>query len=344
MPPPPEVAAVARQDGTLLAALAADAEDAVDGLVTPRVLADPERWRDGVATSAPRLIELQAASIASADQYLVDILAAQGADTGAVAELAEDAFLDMTDGGGSWLRNLVYAPPSAYRDALDEGLGRAAALSRAGFVARAVAGDGVRDAGRVSRMVAMAARPQALRYVRMLNGKSCARCAVLAGRRYRVSAFQRHPGCDCFHVPIAEADRDWTTDPELYFRSLSEAEQDATFGKAAAEALRLSKNVEVTMGQVVNAQSGMTTVTSFGRDLEVTTTGTSVRGLAGSLLRAEQGVTRQVIGTTADGAPRTLRFANAPRLMPDEIFRLAESEGWDRAELIRQLTRFAYLV
>jgi hypothetical protein len=64
----------------------------------------------------------------------------------------------------------------------------------------------------------------------------------------------------------------------------------------------------------------MTTVTGYGRELQATTTGTTARGLAGQ------------------------RLQGAPRLLPDEIFRLADELGWDRAETLRQLRRFAYIL
>lgn len=118
-------------------------------------------------------------------------------------------------------------------------------------------------------------------------------------------------------MPAAEnVGGDWTTDPRTYFQSLTADEQNALFTKAGAETIRLSDNVEATMGQVVNAQAGMTVVNG----LATTTTGTTSRGLAGQ------------------------RLDGALRLMPDEIFQLADVEGWERAELLRQLTRFGYLL
>lgn len=42
-------------------------------------------------------------------------------------------------------------------------------------------------------------------YVRHVNPPCCGRCAVLAGRVYRWSdGFERHPNCDCYHVPVAD--------------------------------------------------------------------------------------------------------------------------------------------
>jgi hypothetical protein len=117
-----------------------------------------------------------------------------------------------------------------------------------------IASTQVSDAGRTADQTAMVANGSH-GYVRMVVGKTCSRCVVLAGRWYRWDAgFDRHPHCDCVGVPAAE-DRsgDLTTDPDAYFRSLTRSEQDATFGRAGAQAIRDGAD----MGQVVNARSGM---------------------------------------------------------------------------------------
>jgi hypothetical protein len=62
----------------------------------------------------------------------------------------------------------------------------------------------VADAARQSASVDMFTRP-GVGYVRAVNPPCCQRCAVLAGRFYKVSAFQRHPRCDCFQVPTTVA-------------------------------------------------------------------------------------------------------------------------------------------
>lgn len=120
----------------------------------------------------------------------------------------------------------------------------------------------IQDAARVAGGLAITARPQVAGYVRMLNPPSCSRCTVLAGRWYRWSAgFERHPSCDCRHIPANEdAANDLRTNPDTYFRSLTEAEQNKTFGKAGAQAIRDGADIS----QVVNVRSGMgTTATVF---------------------------------------------------------------------------------
>ncbi len=86
----------------------------------------------------------------------------------------------------------------------------------------------------------MIRRPTLAGYTRMLNAPSCSRCVVLAGKWFRWNqGFQRHPRCDCLHIPSNEnVAGDFTTDPDAYFGSLSKAEQDRVFTKSGARAIR----------------------------------------------------------------------------------------------------------
>ncbi|MDQ3786267.1 MAG: hypothetical protein M3422_03370 [Actinomycetota bacterium] len=272
----------------------------------------PEAWRDAVQSLATRLWTLQVAAASYADAYLNDILDAQDADPVAEGRVNPQAFADLTDGGGSWLQALVFAPNSVRPD-------QGADWSRFGFVANSIVKTGLADTARAAVQSGMQARPAVTGYVRMLQGTSCARCAILAGRRYKsATAFDRHKRCDCIHIPAAEdATDDWTTDSNEYFQSLSREEQDRLFTKAGAEAIRMGAD----MAQVVNARQGITVAQAFGQTVQATTVGTTSRGLAGQRLQGR-----------------------IPRLLPDEIFLQAERLGWDRAETLRQLRRFAYVV
>ena len=82
-------------------------------------------------------------------------------------------------------------------------------------------------------------RPQITGYVRMLNPPSCPRCVILAGKRFLWNqGFQRHPNCDCIHIPASEqVAGDFTTDPYEYFNSMPEKAQDRWFGKNNAQAV-----------------------------------------------------------------------------------------------------------
>lgn len=173
----------------------------------------------------------------------------------------------------------------------------------------------VRDAGRNGASVGIASRPQRVGYVRMIQGATCDRCAILAGSFYRYNTgFARHPFCDCIHVPTSEnVSGDLRTDPDAYFESLSKEQQDKAFTKGGAEAIRSGAD----MSQVVNARRGMSSAQVYGRDLKVTSEGMTKRGLARSRLGA-----------------------NKVRLMPESILKIAEN----RADAIRLLRLHGYII
>jgi hypothetical protein len=66
----------------------------------------------------------------------------------------------------------------------------------------------ISDAARMAASTTISATHGA-GWVRMVNPPCCQRCAVLAGKFFHSnSGFQRHPLCDCRHVPTTEAK--WT--------------------------------------------------------------------------------------------------------------------------------------
>lgn len=117
------------------------------------------------------------------------------------------------------------------------------------------------DAGRQTVSAQIAVRPTITGYVRMLNPPSCERCVILAGKWFRWNeGFQRHPRCDCRHIPASEdLAGDFRTDPYKYFESLSEAEQNRLFGDSEARAIRDGADIY----RVVNVRNrGLGTVRS----------------------------------------------------------------------------------
>lgn len=149
----------------------------------------PEAWRDAVQSIGDRLLASQVLIAAMADPYLNDVLDVQGADPSSEVQVDPVAFADMADGGGSWLQTLVFAPNSVRTVGVDW-------RPRFSFVAQTIVKGGLNDTGRSSVQSGMQGRPSCRYYVRMLVGKSCARCAILAGRKYKSSiAFRRHKRC-----------------------------------------------------------------------------------------------------------------------------------------------------
>lgn len=180
------------------------------------------------------------------------------------------------------------------------------------------------DTARQSESLGMGIRRRPVSgYVRMLQTPSCPRCVILAGKWFkRNQGFQRHPGCDCRHIPTSEAIAgDRLVDADAYVESLSTSELDAWLGKANAEAVREGAD----LNQVVNAQRGMTTAQIGGRSVLVTTEGTTRRGLANRAL-------------VPSNNPRSSN--RRPRLMPESIARIAK----DRDDYLRLLRANGYLL
>lgn len=190
------------------------------------------------------------------------------------------------------------------------------------------------DSARHATSAAMAVRPHVDRYARLLVPPSCSRCAVLAGRLYKSSeAFQRHPRCDCRHIPSAESVAgDLRTSPQDYFDSLDAAAQDRIFTKAGAQAIRDGADIS----QVVNARRGMTSAQVGGRRVLATREGTTRRGFAYHAMK-----TRGAAGVGADyrAAGERYRRTKSVRLMPESIYELAE----DRADAQRLLRLYGYI-
>jgi hypothetical protein len=173
-------------------------------------------------------------------------------------------------------------------------------------------------------------------YVRVVNPPACARCIILAGKEYGWNkGFQRHPHCDCVHLPTTLVARNQHRDrgyinPESYFGNLSRAEQDRIFTAAGARAIREGAD----MGQVIKARRGMYTTTAYGRTLRATREGATTRGFYYRQERARD-IAR---GRVPANIGRQYRLMS-PRLLPEQIFELAGS----RDEAIAMLRRFGYL-
>jgi hypothetical protein len=184
----------------------------------------------------------------------------------------------------------------------------------------------VADAGRIADMAGMIARPRVVSYVRVVQLPACARCIILAGREYTLSdGFQRHPRCDCTLAPRRPGDTWELASPTSLFEDMTAAQQRRAFGEAGMKAIAAGADI----GQVVNARRGMTTVTRYRREVKATTEGTTRRGLYGS---------RRAKFEKVPGSK--LARAKTPRLMPEEIYRLAD----DREHAIRLLRKYGYIV
>lgn len=199
----------------------------------------------------------------------------------------------------------------------------------------------VSDAGRSAMGAYTASRDREYGHIRVLKAPSCARCAILAGRFYRWSdGFQRHPRCDCAMVPATRAES--LADPFGAFergeigsyRTLPDGTKRFESGLSRAQTKAIEDGADIS--QVVNARKGMQTVNFAGRPVQITTEGTTSRGLAFRAL-SQRGTTTQRFVTGVRPVTRTV--ARAPRLTPEAIYRVAS----DRADAIRLLRANGYI-
>lgn len=278
----------------------------------------------------------------AAVRYVPDVLEDLGQQAAAapVASVTTGPLLGVA-GDGRPVDSLLHGAVVHTRTRLGDGLTPGAALVSGSKWLTLAAGTVLSDTSRQSEKLAMGVRPRVRFYVRMLAPPSCARCVILAGSTYRSrTAFQRHPRCDCVHIPSAEALDDRTVNPREYIDSLSPDEQDRILTKAGGRAYREGAD----LNQLVNARRGMSKSQS-GR--LITSEGRTSRGCAFRSLRA--GGTRQELAGTAVRITRngpemrviTRTGARVERLMPESI---AELAGADRDLYLRLLRRHGYLI
>lgn len=209
---------------------------------------------------APRATALvgaaQVAAAAQSDSYLRGLARTRGVDDHPAGRVNANGFRDFTAAGlpvPAFLAGSIYSVKSLIGEGwMPSEAYRSGRKHFANTITTAV-GDQARSAVATS----MGVRASGLKqgwvggYVRQVSPGACSRCIILAGSRYQTAeAFERHPGCLCTHIPSAEnVDDDPTTDPQAAFDAMSREDQDASFGKANAEAIRRGAD----MNQVVNA-------------------------------------------------------------------------------------------
>lgn len=282
-----------------------------------------ESW-DSVSPALERAVSrLQLDAATRGAGYGARTLADQGLYEAPEAWVDPSSLAGVSSRGASLGAALYSAIPHT-KDLIAGGMPERVALARGREVLQMSAATQVADAGRTAAGLDTFARPK-VGYVRMLNPPSCSRCAVLAGRFYRNNeGFQRHPRCDCVHVPTtrteAASSEGLVHDPYAYFESLPEAAQDKTFGKAQAQAIRDGAD----LFQVVNARRGM-----------------SYAGVSADGSRRGQKVASDF---TREGTTRRALWGGAnpkgKRLTPDAIY----AQGLPREATLDLLAKHGYLL
>lgn len=220
-------------------AAASDAQQAW-GKVNPDFV--KESWAD---LSPQAMSSVQAArveiSLASIDT-VTDTLDELGIDPAPATVQVDVRGLVATSSAGTLIEDVLDAAPIRTLSLVKDGTSIVDAMASTRKWIGQTAYDLVQEASGDASIVDTASRRQVTGYVRMLTPPSCARCAILAGRWYRWNdGFDRHPHCDCVHIPAAEyVAGDIRVDPKAYFDSLDKWDWDDlhlnTRDRAAIEA------------------------------------------------------------------------------------------------------------
>jgi hypothetical protein len=269
-----------------------------------------------------------------ADAYVAAILTADGLDSDPSGKLAASRFAGAAADGRP-LKSLFYESVLETRWLVEEADATDVEAMIGGLekLLRAVSTE-VADAGRTATGVSIAGNRTINGYIRVVNPPACSRCLILAGKEFGWNTgFQRHPKCDCIHLPAKLIKRGrghpGVTDVRGYFNGLSTAEQDRLFTKAGAQAIRDGASP----ASVVNARRGMYTADAYGRRVRATHDSVTRRGLWFQQER-RRAIQRGLVPRSGQG----FRL-KSPRLLPEEIYRLAGS----RSEAIAMLHRFGYM-
>lgn len=281
----------------------------------------------------PMLLAVLQAQLSVAEravEYVPETLGALNIDVDPDFQIEPSSLVGLA-GNGLPVDSLLVGAKVAAKRAVGNGATSAIARQAGGVWLETAVRTLLSDTGRASESLAIAVRPR-VGYVRMMNPPSCSRCAVLAGKFYRYnSGFLRHPKCDCRHIPAREnVAGDLRVDPKKYFDSLDRESQNKHFTLVGAQAIRDGADIS----QVVNARSGMSTAQLFGRELAITSEGTTRRGVAYQALSNAGHATR-----VTDVRNGRYFSSRAPRLMPESIYRIAEN----RDDALRLLHLNGYL-
>lgn len=198
-----------------------------------------EGWRR-IRSRAVGTMQLgRAATIHAGMPYTAAVLAETGQSGAPSGVLVPATFLEFAPNGFP-VQNTLDRLPVVAKQAVAGGATTIEARAHASTWLSGVTLTMLADTRRDVYQADIVQRPKVTGYVRMLNAPSCDRCVILAGKRFLWNqGFQRHPNCDCIHIPASEqVAGDLSTDPYAYFNSLDEAGQEKLFGKHGAQAIR----------------------------------------------------------------------------------------------------------
>lgn len=270
-----------------------------------------------------------------ADDYIPAVLeeTGQARAVAAKAQTNVSAFVGVA-GSGVATSDLLAATPVQAKKAVAAGASPEVALGAAQSWLTRTAGTVLADTARAVEATGMATRP-VTGYVRMLVPPSCGRCAILAGKRYAINkGFERHPGCDCKHIPASESVAgDLSVDFEAYLSSLDKPGQVKLLGSQSNWQAWSEYGANPT--QIVNSYKwGVSTAQSPQGLVKFTMQGTSKRGLAGVNMRRASRLDRDAGSVLVDGRRQMVRR------MPETILKTTQSKD----QVLRQLRLYGWVL
>lgn len=278
-------------------------------------------WDRAVGPAVLRLTTAAQLEAARGTQdYVTAAMGMWGAESDPFGTVPAGAFAG-TASDGRPLGTLLLQPALDVEAFIGQGMAADRALAVGSRHLTRIAATQVQDAARVATGVAIVNDRKTHGWIRMVTPPSCSRCVVLAGKFYRYrQGFQRHPHCDCVHMPAPEVIEPQS--PKALFDAMSPAElKRAGWSEADVKAI----NDGADLYQVTNARRDLRSMTVAGRQVQTTLQGSTRRGLAGKRLGAQKG-------------------GRAVRLTPEQIYAEADRLGWPRDEVLRQLKRFGFIL
>lgn len=282
-------------------------------------------WATHVQDLLTVLVGAQLKAAETADAYVGKAAESVGLSSATDYAVDRAAFAGLAADGRS-LGPLLYDPVITALSAMRSGRSAAEGLASGRASLSMIVRTEIADAGRNADQVAMTSRRSVTGYVRVVVGKTCSRCIILAGRWYSVNAgFDRHPRCDCIGLPSAQARAaELLQDPAKVYADMATSERSRA-GWSKADQKAIAEGADLNQVTNIHRKGGLYTV--GGK--QATREGTTKRGLYGGYeLDPATGVLRKRAATAR------------PRLTPNQIF----ADAKDRDEAIRLLQENGYLL
>lgn len=298
--------------------------------------------------------EAQSRIVASSVEYIPTVLEETGQLRTQLAEPNAQALVGLTGAGFPTGEALSVATIRA-KQSVASGSTTSMALNEAGKWLSYSAGTILSDTGRAAEGLGMHAWPSH-GWVRVLSTPSCSRCVILAGKWFkRNDGFDRHPGCDCHHMPASEViSGDLTVDPGAYYESLDDAGKLKFAGshgnlKAIESGADINQIVNAyrTTGGVYRASERLSRgaveaqIRLYGRESKFSIEGITRRGQFGrqEIDRAGGGIVERTGRRQGYIKNQSITRARAARLMPESIYTVSKSPE----DAVRLLRRYGWL-